>query len=335
MLVGLVQAWRIGSCSCWTTWHWSWVLEEYCSSAPSLNHTCREVGVISLATFTIPVCIWIASETDPAVEPSRSQRYRQRLHSDVDRYVTSTTGLTPDSELFTELPAEASRVTGEEVQPRKPSRVRSSTDVTHMSREDKYISKSDAKKKSVGCTSSSTSRFAASRTESPRSHAHRVSGLLKDDETRAEVVGEAGRVGGKEPKTRHGKRLHDGKQGRRTEPKRARPSPARAVFEKFSAVGAGSASGHYPECACCSRHDGDEGVERPEVGGVAGCSLRNVVEVQQWVRPDGWSFRSSSTSVRREQMCAPPSASKTGDGLENEGIRQRRSFLSVTFQFPC
>ena len=99
----------------------------------------------------------------------------------------------------------------------------------------------------------------------------------------------------------------------------ARPSPARAVFENFSAVGAGSASGPYPENACCSRHDGDGGVERPDVGGVAGCSLRDVVEAQQRVRPDGWSCRSSSARVRREQMCAPPTACERGDGLENEG----------------
>ena len=70
---------------------------------------------------------------DPAVEPSGSKRYSPRMHSVVDQYVTSTTGSTPDSELFTVLPAEAARVTGEEVQPRKPSRVRSSTDVTYTS----------------------------------------------------------------------------------------------------------------------------------------------------------------------------------------------------------
>ena len=107
------------------------------------------------------------------------------------------------------------------------------------------------------------------------SHAQRVSGLLKNDETRAEVIGKTGRDGGKESKTRHGKGLYDGKQGRRIESERARPSPARAVFEKFSAS-ARSASGLYLESARCSHPDGDGGVERPEVGGVAGCSLRNV-----------------------------------------------------------
>ena len=132
------------------------------SSAPSLNHTCREICVISLATFTVPVCRWIASETYPADEPSRSKRYRPRMHSDVDQDETST-GLTPDSELFSVLFAEAARVAGEEVQPRKPSRVR-----RHKSREDQYISKHDAKKKDVCCTSSTTSRFSLSRTEPPQ-----------------------------------------------------------------------------------------------------------------------------------------------------------------------
>ena len=28
MLVGLLKAWGNGSCSCWTTWHWSWVLQR-------------------------------------------------------------------------------------------------------------------------------------------------------------------------------------------------------------------------------------------------------------------------------------------------------------------
>ena len=38
------------------------------SSAPSLNHTCRDICVISLATFTILVCRWIASDTNLADE---------------------------------------------------------------------------------------------------------------------------------------------------------------------------------------------------------------------------------------------------------------------------
>ena len=102
-------------------------------SAPSLNHTCREICVISLATFTILVCRWIASETYLADEPPRSKRFRPRKHSDVDQCETSTTGLTTGSELFTVLPAEAARVAGEEVQPRKLSRVRCCTDAADTS----------------------------------------------------------------------------------------------------------------------------------------------------------------------------------------------------------
>ena len=138
------------------------------SSAPSLNRTCREICIISLATFAIPVCRWIASEDKPADEPSRSKRFRQRMHSDVDQYETSTTRLTLDSRLFTVLSAEVARVAGEEVQPRKPSKVRSYTDAADKSREDNYTSKNDAKKKDVCCTSSSTSRFSSSRTEPPQ-----------------------------------------------------------------------------------------------------------------------------------------------------------------------
>ena len=44
--VGLLNAWGNGS-------------------TPNLNYTCREICVISLATFTVPVCRWIASEDNP------------------------------------------------------------------------------------------------------------------------------------------------------------------------------------------------------------------------------------------------------------------------------
>ena len=54
------------------------------SILPKINHTCREICVISLATFTIPICRWIASQDNPADEPSRSKRYRPSMHSDVD-----------------------------------------------------------------------------------------------------------------------------------------------------------------------------------------------------------------------------------------------------------
>ena len=155
-------------------------------------------------------------------------------------------------------------------------------------------------------------------------HARRVSGLLKNDEKRAEVIGKAGRDGGKELQTRSGKGLNDGKQVRRMESERLRPSPSREDFEKFSAVGAGYASGPCPKKICCSRNDGDGGVGRRKVCGVACCPLRNVVEALRMVQPDGWASRSSSARVRREQVSAPTTASGTSDGFENEGIRQTR-----------
>ena len=129
----------------------------------------------------------------------------------------------------------------------------------------------------------------------------------------------------------HGKGLYDGKERRRMKSERGRHSPTRAVSENFSAVGAGYASGPYTKSVCCSRNDGDGGVERREVCGVACCPLRNGVEAQRMVQPDGWSSRSSSARVRREQMSAPPSTSGRGDGLENEGIRQNRSIIRSPF----
>ena len=89
-----------------------------------LKVICREVCVISLAAFTIPVCRWIASESNPADEPPRSKRYRPRMHSAVDQCGTAASESTLDSELLTVLSAEAARVAGEEAQSRKLSRDR-------------------------------------------------------------------------------------------------------------------------------------------------------------------------------------------------------------------
>ena len=111
------------------------------------------------------------------------------MHSDVDQYETSTPGLTPESELLTVLPAEAARVAGEEVQPRKSSRVRSSTYVTYTSPYPK-----GTRGRRVWAAPP-PQRVVFPRAEPGRrnpgsvlrSHAQRVSGLLKNDETRAEV----------------------------------------------------------------------------------------------------------------------------------------------------
>ena len=123
-----------------------------------------------------------------------------------------------------------------------------------------------------------------------RNHAQRVSGLLKNDEGRAEAVGKAGRDGGGKLHTRSGKWLDDNKRVRRMESERLRSSPSRADTEGLSAVGAGCASGPYPKDNSCSRNDGDRngGGERPKVCGDACCPLHNVLEAQRVVQPDGW-----------------------------------------------
>ena len=101
---------------------------------PNLNHTGREICVISLAAFTIPVCRWIASEDNLADEPSRSKRYRPITYSDIDQRGMTAKGSTPGSELFAVLSAGAARVAGEEAQSRKLSRVRSCAGVAGLSR---------------------------------------------------------------------------------------------------------------------------------------------------------------------------------------------------------
>ena len=224
------------------------------------------------------------------------------MHSDVNQYETSTTGFTPDSELFTVLPAEAARVTNEEVQLRKSSRSAPPLMLHTQVKGGQIHIPNQREEEECGLHLLLNESFCREQSNPGsvlRSHAHRVSGLLENDETRADVIGKAGRVGGKEPKTLHGKGFYDGIRGRRLESERARPSPARAVFEQISAVGAGSASGPHPENACCSHHDGDGGVERPEVGGVAGCSLRK-----------GCDTTVGHVALLRqgsgEQMCARP-----------------------------
>ena len=125
MLVGLLKSWGNGCLFLLDNMALVLGASKGRGSAPNLNHTCREICVISLATFTILVCRWIASEDNPADEPSRSKRYRPSMHSDIDQCGTTTAGSSPDSELFAVLSAEAARVAGEETQSRKLSRVRS------------------------------------------------------------------------------------------------------------------------------------------------------------------------------------------------------------------
>ena len=142
---------------------------------PNLNHTCREICVISLATFIIPICRWIASKDNPAAEPSRSKRYRPSMHFHVDQCRPSATGSAPDAELLAVLSAEAARVASEETQTRKQTASRSCAGVTNQNR-GRMEAGSQATRRKRACTSSSTpfsipssaSRPSSSRTESPQ-----------------------------------------------------------------------------------------------------------------------------------------------------------------------
>ena len=134
MLVGLLKAWGNGYCSCWTTWSLVLGASKCRGGTPILNHTGREICVISLATFTIPVCRWIPSDDNLADEPSRSKRYRPITYSDIDQRGMTAKESTPGSELFAVLSAGAARVAGEEAQSRKLSRVRSCAGVAGLSR---------------------------------------------------------------------------------------------------------------------------------------------------------------------------------------------------------
>ena len=60
------------------------------------------------------------------------------------------------------------------------------------------------------------------------------------------------------------------------------------------------------------------------------CSLRNVVDAQQMVQPDGWSSRSSSARVRRKQRSAPPTASGRGESGRSALLIGRLSIPVLT-----
>ena len=162
------------------------------------------------------VCRWIASECDPADEPSRSKRCRPRKHSDVDQCATDASESTPNLELLTVLSAEAARVAGEETQFRKLSRDRSYAGAADLKkREDGYLSEDDTKKEGVykllpklqrpsELVSTPPRRIVLPRADpSRRDHdsvfhrrAQQVSGLWRNDEGQAEAVGKVGRDGG-------------------------------------------------------------------------------------------------------------------------------------------
>ena len=179
MLVGLLKTGEKGCCSSWTTWR-SGCLEGSWWHAKPQPHLSRNLCHLSLATFIIPICRWIASKNDPADESSRIKRHRPSMYSDVDQSRPSATGSAPDAELLAVLSAEATRVASEETQARKQTASRSCAGVSNQkSRKDGSMFASDAKKevgKELDHTSprrvwpvsipSSASRPSSSRTES-------------------------------------------------------------------------------------------------------------------------------------------------------------------------
>ena len=96
-------------------------------STHTLNHTGREVCVISLVSFTFPICRWIASEDNAADEPFPSNRHRAHVQDDVDQCGTSTPRAAVDTELLSVLSAEDARMASEEAPPRKHSGTHSCT----------------------------------------------------------------------------------------------------------------------------------------------------------------------------------------------------------------
>ena len=177
-------------------------------SIPNLNHTCREICVISLAMLTIPVCRWIASEDKPADEPSCSTGYRPSMHFDVHNV-----SRLQRRELFAVLSAEAARVASEETQTRKLSRVRSCAGVADRSRGRMDTGPKTTRGKRT-CTNSGPRCSGESGLSAPplrgvvlpraepshrshgsalHSHAQRVSGLFENDDGRAKAVGKIGR----------------------------------------------------------------------------------------------------------------------------------------------
>ena len=184
-------------------------------STPNLSHTCREICVISLATFTIRICRWIASEDNPADEPARSKRYRPNMLFDADQCGPSATWSAPDSELLVVLSAKAVRVASEEAKARKRSRSRSCAGVADQSRGRMETGPKSTRRKRTSTNSSPRCsgkpglpapplrRVVLRGEPSHRSHgsslhghAQRVSGLCENDAGRGKVVAKVGRDGG-------------------------------------------------------------------------------------------------------------------------------------------
>ena len=192
MLVGLLDVWRNGYCSCWTTWPWYWVPQR--------------VGV-ARHTSTTRVAKSVSSllQRSPFLSADGLRQRTIWLTSLLVQNVTDRACLS----------AEAARVAGEEAPVRKRTRSRSCTGVASQNRgrTDTYP-KSTRRRRSCASASPRCSgepglpttplrRVVLPRAEpSHRNHgaglhrhAQQVSGLLRKDEGQAEAVDKVGRDG--------------------------------------------------------------------------------------------------------------------------------------------
>ena len=158
-------------------------------STPDLNYTCREVCVISLATFTILVCRWIASDSNPADEPSRSKRYRPRIHSDVDQCGTDASESTRMKNYAGAADLNKGRT---DTCPKTTRRRRSCTSSSPNYNGQASLS-TPLPPRRVVLPRADPSRDHGSMLHR---HAQQVSGLFRNDEGQAEAVGKVGRDGG-------------------------------------------------------------------------------------------------------------------------------------------
>ena len=173
------------------------------------------------------------------------------------------------------------------------------------------------------------------------SHAQRVSGLFKNDEGGTEAVGKVGRDGGgntgttKRSRLRTRKWLDGSKQVRWVDSKLLRSSrPVRTPWG-YLWFAPGMSRGPLPWAAAAAAvlKVAIRG-KRRGVCDDACCPIRNVLEVQRVVQPDGWSGHSCSAKVRREQLDAPLSSPGRGEGLQNGEVRRKRSVGWSSFSCP-
>ena len=221
MLVGLLKVWGNGYCSCWTTWPWSWVLQ-------------RASVVLQVSTTLVARSVSSLLPRSPSLSADGSRLRQIRPTSHLVQSVTVQEcilmlinvgrlqrRLTPDSELFTVLSAEAARVAGEEAQSRKLARFGPCTDAADTNQKRTHTYPKTTRRRRT-CTAPPPRRVVFPQAEPSRrnhgsvlrSHAQHVSDLLENDKGRVEVVSKAGGDGGGKLQTRSGKWLDDSKRVR-------------------------------------------------------------------------------------------------------------------------